>query len=50
MNSYDQLLEHEGPGINIAGVWELDCPDIMLDWLHDETHQPKIICAAACVI
>jgi hypothetical protein len=40
---HDQLVEREGPGNDIAGVWQLDCPGITLEWCNKEMYQHEKI-------
>jgi hypothetical protein len=40
---HDQLLEIDGPGMDIAGLWHLDCPGITLKYCTDKIHENQKI-------
>jgi hypothetical protein len=37
LHSY--LLEHGRQGIDIEGRWQMNCPEITLDWCHNDDHE-----------
>jgi hypothetical protein len=37
------LLEVDGPGLDIAGVWHLDCPGVTLKYCTDKIHENQKI-------